>query len=118
MLIETLWQDLRYATRMLHKSLGHTVVAGLSLALGIGASTAIFSAVYGVLLSPYPYARPNEIWATQVREPKKPSRFWTPHRLSELNEIRKLPAVADVMATNPGNQLLTGGRPPENFTAI
>jgi len=116
--IETLWHDLRYATRMLRHSLGHTAVAGISLALGIGASTAIFSVVYGVLISPYPYARPNEIWAMQVRDPKNPNQNWTPHRLSETEEIRKLPAVADLMATVPGNQLLTGGRTPENFTAI
>jgi predicted permease len=116
--IEGLGRDLRYAARMLRKSLGHTAVAGLSLALGIGASTAIFSVVYGVLISPYPYARPNEIWATQVRDPKNPRQGWTPHRLSEIVEMRKLPAVADLMATDPGGQLLTGGRTPENFTAV
>ncbi len=116
--METLWQDLRYAIRVLRASASHTAVAGLSLALGIGASTAIFSVVYGVLISPYPYARPNEIWAMQVRDPKNPSQNWTPHRLSEIEEIRKLPAVADLMATVPGSQLLTGGRTPENFTAI
>ena len=56
-----LWNDLRFGFKMLLKNPGVTAVAVIALALGIGANTALFSLVYGILLKPLPYAQGNDL---------------------------------------------------------
>jgi putative ABC transport system permease protein len=71
--IETLFQDLRYGVRMLLKNPGFALIAVFTLALGIGANTAIFSVINSVLLKPLPYREPDRIFQVLRRYPSGPS---------------------------------------------
>jgi predicted permease len=67
--LETLWQDLRYGSRLLRRQPGIAAVAILTMALGIGATTMLFSVAYGVLLKPLPWSDPAElVRVTETRE--------------------------------------------------
>ena len=99
------------------KQKSYTAVAILTLALGIGATTAIFSVIYAVVINPYPYARPNEIWSPGVRSIKETQRM-RPYPYDTFIQMQKLPAFSDVMATEPGGALLKGDYAPEVIGAV
>ena len=109
--------DVRFALRQHFKHSGFFVAAVLMLALGIGATTSLFSAVYGVLIDPYPYAKPGEIWTPGLHSATANQRM-RPYPPKEYLEMMKLSAFSDVMATSPGNVLLTGEFAPETIGGI
>ena len=93
--LESLLQDVRYGLRTLRKSAGFTAVAVLTLALGIGAATAIFSVVYGVLLRPLPYADPDRIMAIfEINSKGRPSRLADPNFDDFRDQNHSFQAVA------------------------
>jgi putative ABC transport system permease protein len=64
--MKTLWQDLRFAIRILKRRPAFAVIVVLTLALGSGATTAIFSLIYGILLRPFPYREPDRLVRIQT----------------------------------------------------
>ena len=114
--LEPLGQDLGYAVRSFRRSPAFVLVALLSLTLGIGATSAIFSVIYGVLIAPYPYARPAEIWAPEVRA--LDGRGGHGYSLDELRSLAEVPAFSDVMATSVETVLMTGEFAPESFGGV
>jgi predicted permease len=109
--------NLKSAVRQLFKHPGATAVSVLTLALGIGATTALFSVVYGVLISPYPYAKPGEIWMPGLQTAKGGPGMRS-YRQDQYLEMAKLSAFSDVMATRPGSLLLGGEFAPETVRAV
>ncbi len=104
--MQSFWADIRYSVRLLLKYPGFSVIAVLTLALGIGATTAIFSVVYGVLLRPLPYPDPDRIMAVfEVTSKGRPNRLADPNFDDFRDQNRSFQAIAkyhDIIASVSG----------------
>jgi len=99
--MHTLWRDLRYGLRMLWKNPGFTTIAIVTLALGIGANTALFSVVDGVLLNPLPYQHPEQLVAVYAHTTEfAESSISYPNFLDWQKENRSFSALASFRADN------------------
>jgi putative ABC transport system permease protein len=116
--LEQLLQDTRYALRGFRKNPGFATVAVLSLMLGIGASVALFSVIYNILIAPFPYLQPNQIWAPGVLGPNYQTYPWHLYTRREYSEIQKLSAFSDVMATAVSPVLMEDDTRTESFNAV
>jgi putative ABC transport system permease protein len=112
----TLWNDIRYGLRMLARSPGFTAIAVLTLAIGIGANTAMFSFVSAVLLRPLPYAEPDRL--VMVFE-NQPTQGWFKMAIGApvLEAWRRQSTVFESLgaARSYGNFTLTGTGRPETL---
>jgi putative ABC transport system permease protein len=105
--MEEFLQDIRYGARMLLKTPGFTAVAALTLALGVGANTAVFSVVYATLLKPLPYPEAERIYGVEMIVPERGMSL--PGRIQDYLEWRKAnTAFSSVAALRPGGWNLTG----------
>jgi hypothetical protein len=114
--MRTLLQDIRYALRQLAKSPGFTVTAVLSLALGIGATTAVFSVVYAVLMDPYPYAAPDRMVHMRLKNATGGEQGFGLTG-SQWQALRESPVVEDAVAIDSWSLTVTGHDLPEDVNA-
>ena len=84
--IETIWNDLRYAVRTLGRTPGFTIVIVLTLALSIGANSAIFSVIQGVLLRPLPFAQPDRLVRVYFQSDSQPKFPLNPNDFRDFRE--------------------------------
>ena len=118
----TLAQDIRYAWRTIRKSPGFALVVIISLALGIGANSLIYSVVDGIVLRPFPYPNADRLVTVGVTYPARNAdrRFVETISPPEYNDIRTgLRSIEQVFAFDLGNRNISGGDQPERvFTGF
>lgn len=114
--MKTLLQDLRYGLRQLIKMPGFTLTAVISLALGIGATTAVFSVVWGFLVDTYPYAHSERMAHMRLDTGKgQPNGFGL--TAGQWQQIRTSPVVEDAFLSDEWNLTITGADLPEDVNA-
>ena len=115
--MRVLLQDSIFAFRQLRKSPGFALTAILSLALGIGATTAVFSVVYGVLMNPYPY-KDTDRMAHLVLQDKAGNKHWPGLNGPQIRQIRQARSIESVVGEDEWNLTTTDEDLPEDVTAV
>jgi predicted permease len=114
--MEDLFRDLGYALRQLRRNPGFAITAILTLTLGIGATTAVFSVAYGVLIDPFPYKDVHTLVTPKLCSAQWPECHWNGYTPRQFNEIVQKTDIFDgVTASTISNVLLTGGVEPQQL---
>ena len=115
--MQTLLQDFRYSLRQLRKNPGFALTAVISLALGIGATTAVFSVVYAILMNPYPYAAPDRMVHMRLADKANPNMGFGLNG-PQWQQIRKSSVVEDAFMVEDWNLTVTGHDLPEDLNGV
>jgi len=115
--MKTVFQDVRFAIRQLIKMPGFTLTAIVSLALGIGATTAVFSVVYAILMDPYPYKDPDRMIHMRLTMPSGDLNGFGVTG-TQCQELRKSPVVEDTFLEDDWKPSITGGDLPEDVQGV
>ena len=113
----TLLEDLRYSIRQLVKSPGLTLTALVSLVLGIGATTAVFSVIYAALINPYPFVGADRIVRLTIQS-KAGQGDWANLNGPQIQRVRQLGMVESLLAMDYHAMIVTGHELPDNVNAI
>jgi putative ABC transport system permease protein len=113
----TVFQDIRFGFRQLIKMPGFMLTSVLSLALGIGATTAVFSVVYAILMDPYPYKDPDRMVHMRLTTKDGGLRGFGV-TAPQWQELRKSPVVADTFLEDDWSLTVTGSDLPEDVAGI
>src|SRR5579864_7819397 len=116
--METFWQDVRYGWRVLQRNPGFAVVAALTLAIGIGANAAIFSAVDAILLRPLPYPDPSRIVLVWNADPNRHLVHGTASAAQFLDWRDMNHVFQELAAFRPSSVTLTGAGEPEQVWRV
>jgi predicted permease len=118
-LFDELSGDIRYGLRGLRRNPGFAAIAVLSLALGIGATTAMFSLIYAVLLHPFPYAGADRIMNLFGFDDKRPDGYgFITLSKAQLDDLSLAAPIDSVLGFNPTQMEITGGAFPEEIASI
>ena len=112
----SLLQDLSFSFRQLLRHRVYALTAILSMALGIGATAAVYSVLYGVLIDPYPYRDANRL--AFITFQTKQGRGEIPFTLKELDQLRQTRSVEDALAQNDESMVATDGEIPQSVKVL
>src|SRR6266446_2405908 len=116
--MQSLLSDLRYAARELRKRPGFTLTAVLSLALGIGATSAVFSVIYAVLIDPFPYPGSDRIVEVRLVDKSGSDRHYIGFTGPQIDQLRQAKSLEDITAMDWWNLTTTDGDLPEDVQAM
>jgi hypothetical protein len=114
--MQSLLSDLQYSARELRKRPGFVLTAVLSLALGIGATSAVFSVIYAVLIDPFPYPGSDRIMEFRLLDKSGNIRY-TGFNGPQIEQLRQAKSIESVVAQDGWNLTTTDGDLPEDVQA-